>query len=305
SAKALKELTQATQSVEKAVKSLSEVQKARERVERQLKILTDESAKSLFKLKDQAKELTAELRAAAASERAAGVAAEYLAQAQKAAAAATHEEINTLELLRKVQTGVFESYFDLQDTLENLRQAYKDLAAQGKAFTDEGRQIAAAVAKLDAQIKGIDASVGQFQRNVGNYAGGIRQFFVEFQQQAGQAGGALGFLAQGLTNMGIAFRAAGGGLAGLAASVRVLGATLRSLGIVGLISLAAEGISFLADKIKGFVQSFSADADRIRKQLDVERELIALQKQAAAAARELEEAEEKTEALISKRYDAE
>lgn len=53
--------------------------------------------------------------------------------------------------------------------LNNLRRKYKDLAVQNKENTKEGKALLKQVQDLDAKLKGIDATVGQHQRNVGNY----------------------------------------------------------------------------------------------------------------------------------------
>lgn len=60
--------------------------------------------------------------------------------------------------------------------LNDLRNAYKNLAAAGKENGIVARGLIQDITKLDAKLKGIDASVGQFQRNVGNYAGAMEGF---------------------------------------------------------------------------------------------------------------------------------
>lgn len=53
--------------------------------------------------------------------------------------------------------------------LNQLRKSYKDLAAANKETTDEAQKYLREIRELDEELKNIDASVGQFQRNVGNY----------------------------------------------------------------------------------------------------------------------------------------
>jgi len=66
------------------------------------------------------------------------------------------------------------AYKKLSKELIKSRRRLKDLAADGKTNTKEFKQLTAQVTKLDTRLKGIDKSVGQFQRNVGNYSGALR-----------------------------------------------------------------------------------------------------------------------------------
>ena len=54
--------------------------------------------------------------------------------------------------------------------LNILRTSYKNLAVQGKENTREARNLKREIDGLDKSLKKVDASVGQHQRNVGNYA---------------------------------------------------------------------------------------------------------------------------------------
>ncbi len=60
-------------------------------------------------------------------------------------------------------------YSKLSKTLNDQRKVYKDLVLAKKEDTAEGRKTLAQIQKLDSALKKADASVGQFQRNVGNY----------------------------------------------------------------------------------------------------------------------------------------
>lgn len=60
-------------------------------------------------------------------------------------------------------------YKKLSAELEKARSVYKNLAASGKATNEELQKQLNIVTQLDAKIKNIDASSGQFGRNVGNY----------------------------------------------------------------------------------------------------------------------------------------
>lgn len=60
------------------------------------------------------------------------------------------------------------SYRALNAELVNLRRRFKELSAEERR-SDIGAATLANIQKLDAELKEIDASMGQFQRNVGNY----------------------------------------------------------------------------------------------------------------------------------------
>lgn len=60
-------------------------------------------------------------------------------------------------------------YKKLTISLEDARTKYKDMAASGTASNKQLQEQARIVVDLDRKVKAIDKSVGQFQRNVGNY----------------------------------------------------------------------------------------------------------------------------------------
>lgn len=69
----------------------------------------------------------------------------------------------------RVSLGLDGEYKKLSRQLDEMKMKYKDLAAAGKATTDEAKAQLAAIQALDSKLKVIDASTGQFTRNVGNY----------------------------------------------------------------------------------------------------------------------------------------
>tara|TARA_R110002020_G_C16321697_1_gene774859 strand:- start:5190 stop:9137 length:3948 start_codon:yes stop_codon:yes gene_type:complete len=62
-----------------------------------------------------------------------------------------------------------QAYSKMSKKLNELRNRYKNLAAQNKQNTKEGRKLLSTIQQLDGRLKKIDKSVGQSQRNVGNY----------------------------------------------------------------------------------------------------------------------------------------
>lgn len=61
------------------------------------------------------------------------------------------------------------SYVQMSQQLELLKKAYKDLSEEGRS-SDFGKELESAIQNLDAHLKDVAADMGEFQRNVGNYA---------------------------------------------------------------------------------------------------------------------------------------
>lgn len=85
-------------------------------------------------------------------------------------------------------------YNKLSSTLNNLRKEYRDLAVQGREFGSRGREIKGQIDQLDKTLKKVDADMGVFSRNVGNYTGAVSRGFktaMGFVQQFGLALGGI------------------------------------------------------------------------------------------------------------------
>lgn len=61
------------------------------------------------------------------------------------------------------------SYAKMSQQLELLKKAYKGLSAEGRE-SDYGKELENTIQNLDAHLKDLAADMGEFQRNVGNYA---------------------------------------------------------------------------------------------------------------------------------------
>lgn len=75
--------------------------------------------------------------------------------------------------------------------LNDLRKKYKDMALSEGTASKEARQLLRDITQLDGKLKGIDASVGQFQRNVGNYGSALKKFGSSVTTLLGIGGGAM------------------------------------------------------------------------------------------------------------------
>lgn len=72
--------------------------------------------------------------------------------------------------------------------LNDLRKKYKDLAVQNKENTREAKNLLKEITALDTRLKQVDATVGQHQRNVGNYGSAL----TKLNGVLGQVGLAFG-----------------------------------------------------------------------------------------------------------------
>lgn len=98
-------------------------------------------------------------------------------QAQELARVAKEQE-KAAQLAEKESSA----YAKLSKELNDARKAYKDLAVTNRANTTEGRDLLDTITKLDTQLKSVDATVGQHQRNVGNYEGATKSLKLELRE---------------------------------------------------------------------------------------------------------------------------
>ena len=88
--------------------------------------------------------------------------------------------------------------------LTRLTKKYKDLEFQNKGNTREAKRLLRQITFLDGKLKKVDKSVGQSQRNVGNYSSA----FKGLGKGLGKLGGILGFTAVGIAGVVAGVRAA-------------------------------------------------------------------------------------------------
>lgn len=167
----------------------------------QLKLL-EEQARRVGKAMKEASNQDEYLKEAKALEEVKKKQAELRAE-QKAQAKAAKEAADAAA----EQAG---SYRQLNRQLADSRKAYKELSAEERKSA-QGQDMLKKIQQLDSELKALDATMGQFQRNVGNYTGvfntaasgvlglnsGIEGMFGGLTRIAG-LGAVFGFLFQGL-----------------------------------------------------------------------------------------------------------
>jgi len=101
-------------------------------------------------------------------------------------------KVTTIENAKAIDTSTA-SYYELQKALSTLKKAWKDMSAEERTGA-VGAETLQKIRDLDASLKTMDADIGQFQRNVGNYGQSFKQSLEEAQK------GAMG-LTQGLQSV--------------------------------------------------------------------------------------------------------
>ncbi len=210
-----------------AAKAYSKIQDEVNRLTAKKAALEDEAAKKAAKLRLEVKEAEKALKRYAQASTSSARAAEALAVAEKA-------------LKGQIDANVT-SYYHLSDALDDLRERYKSLVLAGQENTEEASRLRDAIVQLDARIKKVDAEVGQFQRNVGNYTKSFKDAMTEFLGASGKAGEAVLALSFAAERAKDAFVAAGGGVKGFFRAIVEGAKALRGVGIM----LLLEGIAKL------------------------------------------------------------
>jgi hypothetical protein len=124
------------------------------------------------------------------------------------------------------------AYRKLSKELNDQRNRYKDLAAAEQESSQEAQDLLVSINALDKRLKGIDATVGQFQRNVGGYTEALGQFFPKLGGTIGDVTGLVGDLSSGFAQLG-----------------QTSGIANIGLGGIGLALTAFSGISAIIDDI--------------------------------------------------------
>lgn len=128
-----------------------------------------EYTEAIRRNKEQQKELDKNRKAGLISEHDyLRVSAALLAEQNKLKTA--HQEVaSVLRIQAKEANAAEGSYAKLSQQLELMKKAQKNLNESEKSG-EQGRLLEAEIQKLDARLKDLAADMGEFQRNVGNYA---------------------------------------------------------------------------------------------------------------------------------------
>ena len=155
----IKKTTKALEDVEKIEQELTATEKERIKLQKKLTQLNEDNYKVNVQLKTQIQEKNKALKEEA-----------------------------------KEELGLVNAYTKKSKKLNELRKEYKDLIIQEGKATKETRALKKEIKKLDEELKDVDADVGQFQRNVGDYANAMKKAGSDVSGAfaGGLVGGAIG-----------------------------------------------------------------------------------------------------------------
>lgn len=86
------------------------------------------------------------------------------------------EQRKAIKEQQRDRLGLVSLYQKESVRLNDLRKKYKDVALAQGENSKEAKKLRNEVTQLDSKLKRVDASVGQFQRNVGNYTSAMKGF---------------------------------------------------------------------------------------------------------------------------------
>jgi hypothetical protein len=131
-------------------------------------------------------------------------------------------EISKLQIVLKNQEKINQS---LEGSMENQSLLLGKLRMAWRKMTDEQKaanpQMLAAIQALDRHMKGADATIGNFQRNVGNYPGLMAQMGQSVANMAASVNPAFGSVTQVVMGMGEQFGLTSGAIGTLGGVIGV------------------------------------------------------------------------------------
>lgn len=113
------------------------------------------------------------------------------------------------------------SYNELQAEMSRLKKMYKDMSA-AERDSDFGKETLQTISQLDVKLKELDAGMGQYQRNVGNYGQTFDESLQQARQNAGYLGQGIDSLAGTMSLMGVESEGAMKAMQGLKIAMQVV-----------------------------------------------------------------------------------
>ncbi|NQZ78423.1 MAG: hypothetical protein HRT61_20285 [Ekhidna sp.] len=229
--KNIKKVTDAIEESRKAQQGLDKIEKERLKLQERLAQANDERAKSNAELRVQIQQQN---------------------KANKQAA---------------IQTSNVTTAYEKQSArLNQLRREYKDLAAQNRDNSDAAKELLREITTLDRRLKDIDQTVGQSQRNVGNYEAAVRKLSVGLKGLS--AIGVIGLL-DGLKD---SFSQSNDGAVTLEKGLARLSATLGLF--TGSVLKAVRNSDSFLDIFSELQKSFSGFEESLESIIDLQDEAI-------------------------------
>ena len=164
------------------------------------------------------------------------------------------------------------SYVELNNQLKALRNQYKALSETERNSTT-GQAILQNITKLDTQLKDIDASMGQYQRNVGNYKQAFEGAFQTISTEIGKINPTLGAVLSAVQKLVPAFK-------GVGTAATAAGTSIKS-------AMASTGIGLLVVALSEIIAHWEEIYNWVLKVLGKQRELTTETNKTATAANTL------------------
>lgn len=259
---------------------------------------------------------------------------EKLRKATKLLSDVTNAHKNTEGQLNKAIDMNTASYNELQAELTKLKKAYKDMSA-AERDSEFGQETLKTISELDVKLKDLDAGMGQYQRNVGNYGRTFEESMTIARQSSGYLSQGIGTLNgilalsgneneglqkgliattlalqvmqnEGVSKLIIKLKEMIAAKKTAIATTSLLKKALAGLGIgaviAGVVALIANWDK-LKKLIKGSTADFESSAKAIKKEEDALRSNLEMMKAKGATNEEVLTSEIKNLSIIKEKYD--
>ena len=161
------------------------------------------------------------------------------------------DEQKTLKQVIKQTKATESSYNDMSSRLTQLKSIWRDLTKEERDNANVGGVLKKEINNLDEALKGMDKSIGDNQRNVGNYEIGIESLMSKLPG----FGGMLGNVASKAVQSGQAFGVT------MVTALKAVGKAMLTLMMNPLIALIAG----LAAIIMGIVAAIKRNEDQVNR----------------------------------------
>lgn len=168
------------------------------------------------------------------------------------------------------------SYVELNNQLKALRNQYKALSETERNGAT-GQAILQNITKLDTELKNIDESMGQYQRNVGNYKQAFEGAFQTILGEISKINPTLGAVLSAVQKLIPAFK-------GVGTAAKAAGTSIKS-------AMASTGIGLLVVALGEIIAHWEEISNWARRVLGIQKDITAETKNTADQAK-----------LISDRY---
>lgn len=173
---------------------------------------------------------------------------------------------DVIDVAKGKNTAAADSYDALNKKLVELRRSYRALSEENRDGI-VGARMLEEIKTLDTKLKGLDADMGQFFRNVGDYKNAFADAFDKMLGPMGKVGGTFGKLANDVKGMIPLIKSVNStavkGLSGIKAAIASTGIGLL---IVAVGELAAnwDAVSDALDRAFGGTSKLIMDAEQLK-----------------------------------------